>query len=148
MDRIKLRIIGHTAGRKSRMNTQQYQKLLLIIVAIGLIPIALAYGMAPEKILTPIFGFPVESINLVHMFRAVMGLYIGQLIFWLLGAFNPRLRRPALYSLVIFMLGIAAGRIFSLLIDGISHWILMVYLFLELAIGFAGIVLLKKEVSI
>lgn len=129
------------------MNIQQYQKILLLIVGIGLIPIALFYGVAPEKTLYLVYGFTVENVNQIHIFRGIMGLYIGQLSLWLFGAFYPVLRRPALYSLVFFMLGIAIGRILSILIDGIPHWTLIAYLLLEIAFGFIGFILLKKEIT-
>jgi hypothetical protein len=126
------------------MDNKQYQNILLIVSGIGLIPIALSYGIVPDHTLTPLFGFSVTNISLTHILRAVMGLYLGQIAIWFLGAFNPNLRRPAMYCLIVFMLGLAAGRLFSFIIDGISHWLLIVYFLLEVLFGFTGIVLLKK----
>ena len=127
------------------MTTKKAQKSLLVFAAIGLIPIALGYGFMPEKTLTPLYGFDASNINLKHIMRAVMGLYFGQVIIWLLGAFKDPIRRPAMYCLVVFMLGLAAGRILSLIIDGISHWLLIVYLILELTLGIIGLKLIMKE---
>jgi hypothetical protein len=127
------------------MSKERLQKLLLIIAAVGLIPIALGYGFMPEKTLTPLYGFHVDNVNLKHIMRAVMGLYFGQVIIWFLGVINANLRRPALYCLVVFMLGLAGGRILSLIVDGLSHWLLVVYLILELTIGLIGLALIKKE---
>ena len=127
------------------MTTKKAQKSLLVFAAIGLIPIALGYGLLPEKTLTPLYGFDASNINLKHIMRAVMGLYFGQVIIWLLGAFKDTIRRPAMYCLVIFMLGLAVGRILSLIIDGISHWLLIVYLILELTLGIIGLKLIMKE---
>lgn len=121
------------------------QKVLLLFCAIGLIPIALSYGLVPEKTLTPLFGISVDNMNLTHIMRAVMGLYFGQIVFWFMGAFNPKLRRPALFVLTIFMLGLAFGRIISILLDGIPHWLLIVFLVLELTFGLTGLFILKKE---
>jgi hypothetical protein len=121
------------------------QKILLLISATGLIPIALSYGLVPEKTLTPLFDFSVDNMNLTHIMRAVMGLYFGQIVFWFMGAFNPKLRRPAMYVLVVFMLGLAFGRFLSIILDGIPHWLLIVYLGLELTIGLTGLFILKKE---
>lgn len=127
------------------MKKERFQKTLLIFTAIGLVPIALGYGLIPEKTLTPLYGFSVENVNLTHIMRAVMGLYIGQIIFWLLGAYKTELRKPAMYSLIIFMFGLAAGRILSLVLDGFSHWLLIVYLVLELTIGLIGLGLIMSE---
>jgi Domain of unknown function (DUF4345) len=73
----------------------------------------------------------------------VMGLYLALIVFWLIGAYRADVRRPALCSLVVFMLGLAAGRILSLVVDGRPHWILLVYLALELVFGVLGLLLLK-----
>jgi hypothetical protein len=126
------------------MTTQQAEKTLLIIAAFGLIPIALGYGFMPEKTLTPLYGFSVESINLKHIMRAVMGLYFAQVVIWFMGVSNTKFRRPAMYCLVVFMLGLAFGRILSVVVDGIAHWLLIVYLVLELTIGLIGLNLIKK----
>jgi hypothetical protein len=118
------------------------RKLLLIITAIGLTPIALSYGAAPSASLSYLFGFSVESLNLTHIFRAVMGLYLALVVFWIAGALSSSLTIPALWSLVVFMFGLAAGRVLSLLLDGVPHWLLIVYLVLELAFGLVGLRLL------
>lgn len=127
------------------METKKAQKLLLVFAAIGLFPIALGYGFMPEKTLTPLYGFDASNLNLKHIMRAVMGLYFGQIIIWLLGAYKEHLRKVAMYAMVVFMFGLAFGRIVSLIIDGIPHWLLLVYLFLELFFGFFGLKLLPKK---
>jgi hypothetical protein len=43
------------------------------------------------------------------------------------------------------MLGLAGGRILSLIVDGMAHWLLVVYLILELTIGLIGLKLIMKE---
>lgn len=122
-----------------------YQKLLLIIVGLGLIPIALSYGLFPEKSLSYFYDIHVTETNPIHILRAVMCLYLALVIFWLIGAFNIRLRQAALYSLVVFMFGLALGRILSLILDGMPHPLLLVYLFLELGFGTIGAFLLSKS---
>jgi hypothetical protein len=128
-----------------KSTTDMLQKSLLIFVAIGLIPIALGYGLLPEKSMSYLFNISVTETNLAHILRAVMGLYLALVIFWLIGAFNIQLRQAALYSLVVFMFGLAAGRILSLLIDGVPNWLLIVYLGLELLFGVLGLVLVRKS---
>ena len=120
------------------------RKLFLIITAIGLTPIALSYGAVPSASLSYLFGFSVESLNLTHIFRAVMGLYLALVVFWIAGALSSSLTIPALWSLVVFMFGLAAGRVLSLLLDGVPHWLLIVYLGLELAFGLVGLRLLRS----
>ena len=123
------------------MNIRQ---TILLVSAIGLIPIALSYGLMPQKSLDFLFGISISEINDTHIFRAIMGLYVAFSLFWLAGVFKVDIRQAALYSLVIFMLGLAAGRLISLLIDGMPNYLLALYLVLELGIGVLGILVLKK----
>lgn len=129
------------------MESRKYERILLLISAFGLIPIALGYGLMPEKTLTPLYGFNVDNVNLKHIMRAVMGLYFGQVVLWGLGAFNNELRRPAIYSLVVFMLGLATGRVLSVIFDGMPHWLLIVYFVLELSIGLVGLKFITNQSS-
>ena len=124
------------------MNIRQ---MYLLVVAIGLLPIALSYGLIPQKSLSYLFDITVSDTNSIHIFRAVMGLYLALSIFWLIGAFKVQVRQAALYSLIVFMFGLAAGRILSLIIDGMPHWLLAVYLVLELIFGVLGVLLIKKS---
>ena len=128
-----------------KSTVDKLQKTLLLTVAIGLIPIALSYGLIPKKSLSYLFDISVSEINLVHILRAVMGLYLAMILFWFAGAFKIHLRQAALYSLVIFMFGLAAGRILSFIMDGVPNWLLLVYLVLELGFGIFGLVLIKKS---
>jgi hypothetical protein len=121
------------------------QKGILLFVAVGLIPIALGYGLMPEKSMSYLFNISVSEVNLVHILRAVMGLYLALIIFWILGVMKEHLRQAALISMVVFMLGLAGGRLFSIIIDGIPNILLIVYLFLELLFGILGLVLIQSS---
>ncbi|MGL6045983.1 MAG: DUF4345 domain-containing protein [Vogesella sp.] len=123
------------------MNVRQ---LFLISTAIGLVPIALSYGLVPQQSLGELFGLQVDSVNGFHIFRAITGLYLALALFWVMGALRAGLRQAALLSLVVFMLGLAIGRVVSLLIDGLPNTLLLVYLLLELGIGVLGLLLLKR----
>jgi hypothetical protein len=128
-----------------KSTVDKLQKVLLLFVGVGLIPIALGYGFMPEKSMSYLFDISVTETNHTHIFRAVMGLYLGLVIFWFIAAFKVHLREAALYSLSVFMLGLAAGRLLSVIIDGIPHWLLLVYLFLEVLFGVLGLMLIKKS---
>ena len=119
-------------------------RTFLIICAIGLIPIALGYGVAPSVTMERLFSISVEGTNLTHVLRAVMGLYLGMIVVWVLGAFRGALTRPALICCAVFMLGLAFGRVLSFLVDGRPHWLLIVYALLEVFFGILALVLLRK----
>jgi hypothetical protein len=120
-------------------------RAFLIFCAVGLVPIALSYGAVPGASLEYLFGIAVESTNATHVFRAVMGLYLAMVATWLAGAFNPTLTVPALACCAVFMLGLAAGRVLSLILDGVPHWLLVVYLALELVLGLIAVHLLRQH---
>ncbi|MGF1770921.1 DUF4345 domain-containing protein [Vibrio wakamikoensis] len=121
------------------------QKFLLLAAA-GLTPIALSYGLKPNLSLPFLFDIDASATNVSHIFRAVMGLYLALVIYWLMGAFGSLfLARSALQSLVVFMLGLGIGRVFSIVIDGMPHWLLVVYLLLEIGFGLVGLFLLRSS---
>ena len=122
-------------------------KAFLVIVALGLVPVALSYGLAPAKSLQWLFGIDASGVNISHIFRGVMGLYLAMIAFWIAGALRPGLRAPALWSLVIFMGGLALGRLLSVALDGWPHPLLVVFLMLEVAIAVVGLWLLRAAGS-
>ena len=54
------------------------------------------------------------------MLRAVMGIYLGVGLYWLIGAFKPEIWYGATLCNVLFMGGISFGRIVSTVVDGKS----------------------------
>ena len=121
-----------------------YRKAYLWVSAIGLIPVALSYGVVPELSLNWLFGISIELPNETNIFRGVMGLYLALVTLWILGATNENYERAAILSEVFFMSGLAVGRFLSLLVDGWPHWLLVNYLVLEAILAVAGIILLRQ----
>ena len=66
----------------------------LTVAALGLVPIALAYGAVPISSVPMLYGFEVSDVSSTHIFRALMGLYFAMIVFWLMGAKNDSLKRP------------------------------------------------------
>ncbi len=106
--------------------------------------IALAYGISPHTILPLFFDFTVESVDLHHVFRATMGLYLGNIALWTVGILNPVYWRTATIANVIFMAGLATGRLLSLLLDGLPSPILQAGLVAETGFAIWGALNLKK----
>jgi hypothetical protein len=120
-------------------------RAFLLFCAVGLVPIALGYGAKPSASLDALFGITVDTINLTHIMRAVMGLYLGMVVIWVWGAFKKQMTAPALVSCAVFMLGLAAGRILSIIVDGMPHWLLVVYAVLEIVLGLGAIVIYRGD---
>ena len=107
------------------------ESFFLIFSAVGVFPVALAYGAYPSLSLPLLYNIEITSNNLSSVFRAVMGLYVAFNIFWVVGAFNSSLKLSALWSLFLFYTGAGAGRALSIAIDGTPDIIFIFYLILE-----------------
>jgi len=124
--------------------------IFLVLVAIGLIPLGVTYGAHPLFSLFPISFLDKVEINSVdhaNIFSGIMGLYIAMALFWILGAFNKSLTIPALWSLIIFMTGIGAGRAISLFTDGMPSNSYLLFLLLEVVFASIGFMLVKTYKS-
>ena len=122
------------------------ESIFLVLVAIGLIPLGITYGAHPSLNFLPISFLDKVEINSVdhaNIFSGIMGLYITMALFWILGAFNKSLTIPALWSLIIFMTGIGAGRAISLVTDGIPSNPYLLFLFCEVVFASIGLVFIK-----
>jgi hypothetical protein len=80
-----------------------------------------------------------------EMLRAVMGLYLGMTIFCVIAAFTPSWRHVATIWAVFFLYSIAAGRILSLIVDGVLSPILLFYMAVEIIGGTLGLLVLARE---
>ena len=122
-------------------NGKQYvsKNLHLLISVILILIIGLTYGICPDKILPKLFNFRVETTDLKHIFRALMGLYLGMSIIWIVGIVKPGFWIMATLTNIIFMGGLAIGRLLSLLIDGFPSTYFIIGLVLELMLAFWGI---------
>jgi len=73
-----------------------------------------------------------------------MGLYLAMAAFWITGIYNPAYWRSATIANVLFMIGLAAGRLFSLVADGVPSTLFLAGLALELILACWGLWNLKK----
>tara|TARA_B100001093_G_scaffold460339_1_gene474078 strand:+ start:126 stop:518 length:393 start_codon:yes stop_codon:yes gene_type:complete len=114
------------------------ESFFLVFVASGVFPISLSYGLFPSQSLVYLYDIEVTNTNLKNIFRAIMGLYISLVTFWIIGARYKSLQLPALWSLTIFMLGLAVGRLLSLVIDGLPYPLFVLYMVLEFLFAAVG----------
>jgi hypothetical protein len=113
--------------------------LHLLVATITIIIVAIAYGGMPAHILPFLFDIHPAAGDLKHVFRAIMGLYLGMAIFWLYGIFNASYWRSATISNILCMAGLASGRILSLILDGIPSRTFLVGIGLEVVFAIWGI---------
>lgn len=96
------------------------KNLNLLLSGIIVIIAGCVYGGHPSYLMPLLLDYQVEALELKNMLRAVMGIYMGIGIFWLLGAYKSKLWYAATLSNVLFMGGISFGRIVSTVFDGVS----------------------------
>ena len=120
------------------------KNLHLIISSLIVIPVAFGYGIMPEKVLPVFLDFKVETKDLHNVFRAIMGLYLAFSVFWILGIFKSNYWYAATLSNMLFMLGLACGRIVSLLLDGMPSLVFFVGTIGELILALYAFYQLKK----
>lgn len=120
-------------------------KLFLLVAGVFLFPVALSYGVDPAVTIPKFMTFTVEGTDQTHIFRALMGLYLGMVIFCIIAAFTPEWQRVAVIWAVFFAYSLAAGRILSLIVDGMPSPILLFYMAVELIGGTLGLLVLSRE---
>ena len=116
-------------------------KTHMIISVLIVVPIAFIYGFNPDTQ----FNIHLNTIDEHNAFKAIMGLYLGFSILWILGIFQKKYLKLALVSNMIFMLGLGFGRLLSLALDGTPTFAYVFGTFGELVIGFYGAWLLKTR---
>ncbi|MFD2551481.1 DUF4345 domain-containing protein [Bizionia sediminis] len=131
------------------INKQEFtSKIHLIISVCIVLPVALVYGFKPALL----FNIHINTTDAHHFFKAVMGLYIGFSVLWLLGIFNKTYLKMALVSNCIFMFGIGFGRLLGYILEGTPTVIYQIGLVGELLLACYGFWVLqrhtvKKEIS-
>ena len=107
--------------------------------------IALAYGVNPDWFAATFLNIPELNLNIAHILRAVMCLYLALGLFWLYAAFNDKYRDPALIVIIIFCAGLVVGRVLSVIVDGMPSPLLILYIVMEFALVPIGIWVYKLK---
>ncbi len=115
-------------------------KIHLIISVLIVVPVAFVYGFNPSSE----FDIHLNTIDEHNFFKAIMGLYLGFSILWILGVFRANYLKLALVTNLIFMLGLGFGRVLSWFIDGIPTFGYQFGTVAELFLGFYGLWVLKN----
>jgi hypothetical protein len=125
------------------MKTKQQiiTKIHLIISVLIVVPVSFVYGFNPSSE----FDIHLKTVDEHNFFKAIMGLYLGFSILWILGVFKANYLQIALLSNIIFMLGLGLGRALSWFIDGTPSFGYQFGTFAELFLGFYGLWVLNSK---
>lgn len=119
-------------------------KIHLIISVLIVVPVAFVYGFNPDSQ----FDIHLDTIDEFNQFKAVMGLYLGFSILWILGIFKTNYLNLAVVSNMIFMLGLGLGRVVSIFLDGTPTFGYIFGTIAELFLGCYGVwVLMRNDLN-
>lgn len=107
------------------------KKYYLLFACFTVSIIALLYGVSPNWFAKTFLGITELDINIAHILRAVMCLYLSLGLFWLYSAFNAQYRNTAVLTTILFAGGLVTGRIISFFVDGQPEPLLMLYIAME-----------------
>lgn len=116
-------------------------KVHLVISIVIVVPVSFVYGFDIDSQL----DISPDTVDEHNFFKAVMGMYLGFAILWILGVFKKPYLKSALISNVIFMLALGFGRLISFVIDGLPSDAYIVGTFGELLLGFYGVWVLTNK---
>ena len=121
----------------------QCRNLHLAIASLAIGLVGLSYGLCPSMVLPLLFDFKVEGVDLNHVFRAMMGLYLGFATYWAIGIFKVEHWQHATLSSIVFMGGLAFGRMVSIIVDGIPSVAFLIGTVVEILFMLWGVLNLK-----
>ncbi|ODA67594.1 hypothetical protein A7A08_01628 [Methyloligella halotolerans] len=123
------------------------KRAFLIFIAACVCVIALLYGVNPDWFARTFLGQGTAgpaggtaagaeslSVSTAHILRAVMGLYLALVAFWLACAITDKHKNAAILTVMVFAGGLLAGRLLSFAIEGMPDPLLIVYAGLEASV--------------
>ena len=114
---------------------------LLISLSI-VVPTAIIYGS--PSILPKYLNIQVNTVDFSNMLKAIMCLYLGISIVWILGIWKTQYWKIATQLNILFMLSLAIGRVLSMLMDGFPTSGYIFGIIAEFVLGFYSIFQFKK----
>lgn len=118
------------------------KNLHLLISLCIVVPTAIIYGS--PSILPQQLDIQVNTIDLSNMLKAIMCLYLGISIVWVLGIWKTNYWKRATELNILFMLTLATGRTLSMITDGLPTNGYIFGIIAELVLGLFSIYQLKK----
>ncbi len=118
------------------------KNLHLLVSLLIVVPTGLIYGS--PSILSRQLDIQVNTIDLSNLLKANMCLYLGISVVWVLGIWKTNYWKRATELNILFMLTLAIGRAFSMVMDGFPTDGFVFGIIAECILGFYSIYQLKK----
>lgn len=118
-------------------------RLFLMFSGIIFIVVGLLLGLSSPMFLNKLFS-SVIFFNELHMFRAIMGVYVALGILCIYGFFSTAHTHIILNVELVIVTGLIGGRSYSLLADGYYHWTSVATLLIDIVLFVFCILFLFK----
>ena len=119
-----------------------FKNLHFFVSLIIVVPTAIIYGS--PTILPKFLNIEVHTIDISNMLKAIMFLYLGISLVWVLGILKTEYWKSATQLNILFMLTLGCGRGLSMIFDGLPTGGYIFGILAELIIGIFSIYQLKK----
>ncbi|WP_046757207.1 DUF4345 domain-containing protein [Kordia jejudonensis] len=126
---------------KSKLNWI-LKNLHLIVSLLIVVPTAIIYGS--PSVLPEHLNIQVKTIDLSNMLKAIMCLYIGISLVWIIGIWKAEYWKIATELNIVFMISLAIGRALSMVMDGLPTGGYVFGIIAEFVLGFYSMYQLKK----
>jgi hypothetical protein len=126
-----------------KRKTNWILKNLHLLISLSIVvPTAIIYGS--PSILPKYLNIQVNTVDFSNMLKAIMCLYLGISIVWILGIWKTQYWKIATQLNILFMLSLAIGRVLSMLMDGFPTGGYIFGIIAEFVLGFYSIFQFKK----
>ncbi|MFK5974417.1 MAG: DUF4345 domain-containing protein [Flavobacteriaceae bacterium] len=119
-----------------------FKNVHLLVSLTIVVPTAIIYGS--PSILSEQLDIQVNTIDLSNLLKAIMLLYLGISLVWILGIWKTKYWERATQLNILFMLTLATGRLLSMVIDGLPTEGYIFGILAEFSIGLFSVYQLKK----
>jgi hypothetical protein len=116
------------------------QNISLVISVLIVVPVALIYGFQPKLL----FDIHPKTTDENNILKAVMGFYLAFSGLWILGILKPSFWKAATISNLLFMFGLAFGRMISIFFDGIPSTLFILGTIGEVILGIYALLQYRK----
>jgi len=122
------------------------RKFTLVAAALMMFIPGLLYLVAPQMMLD-VPAIKLQSVNDHHLVRAAYGGgFLGIAALFVLGAVRPRHEQASLLAVCFLLSGFAAGRIYSIAIDGVPSLLFVGVLCAEVLFASLAVASLRRRV--
>ena len=119
-----------------------FKNVHLLVSLTIVVPTPIIYGS--PSILSEQLDIQVNTIDLSNLLKAIMLLYLGISLVWILGIWKTKYWERATQLNILFMLTLATGRLLSMVIDGLPTEGYIFGILAEFSIGLFSVYQLKK----